>query len=343
MTRADTVGKGLSQLDQMIDELTPEDEVNAPPPNSKGLSRYDLATAALVLAMSSVIAIVFYPPPTWARCENSCVHSHDGICDDGGVEKWPFEGARAGSGGACALGSDCGDCGQRNFAIPKHFFIIACLVTTALLIVGIEQTVKIFQDHLARDVYRDASNFRKIRVPLTDFPFGATMVNKLANSTQVREKTLKCCQYIFRGLAFSGCLSSTMTKNCKQLSKATSIARRFFKFGRWIKHFEDLEEAREQLDGTLRFLLYFRIAANFGADWAEDVCSLQRIGVLPDGTLSISFMLFAEYCQLALALVEILVTGVRARKEAEVTVLAHQKERDGNDVSEAKLLQQVQV
>ena len=93
----------------------------------------------------------------------------------------------------------------------------------------------------------------------------------------------------------------------------------------------------------MRGLLYLRVAFNFGADWAEDVCSLERVGLLPKGTLSAEFMLFAEYCQLALALVEILVTGVRARKEAEVTVLAHQKERDGNDVSEAKLLQQVQV
>jgi len=73
-----------------------------------------------------------------------------------------------------------------------------------------------------------------------------------------------------------------------------SIARRFFKFLRWIKHFEDLAEAREQASRVMSFLLYFRIAANFGADWAEDVCSLERIGVLPKGTLSDEFMLFAE-------------------------------------------------
>ena len=30
----------------------------------------------------------------------------------------------------------------------------------------------------------------------------------------------------------------------------------------------------------MRGLLYFRIAANFGADWAEDVCSLERVGIL---------------------------------------------------------------
>jgi len=103
-----------------------------------------------------------------------------------------------------------------------------------------------------------------------------------------------------------------------------------------VKHFEDLEEAKEQKSSTMRFLLYFRVAANFGADWAEDVCSLERVSVLPSGTLSVEFMLFAEYCQFALALVEILVTSVRAQKELEVTRLA---EASG-EVSESKLVTQ---
>jgi len=72
----------------------------------------------------------------------------------------------------------------------------------------------------------------------------------------------------------------------------------------------------------MRALLWLRIGANFGADWAEDVCSLERIGLLPAGTLSVEFMLFAEFCQLALALVEIGVTAVRVRKEQEVNELA---------------------
>jgi len=74
----------------------------------------------------------------------------------------------------------------------------------------------------------------------------------------------------------------------------------------------------------MRSLLYRRVAANFGADWAEDVCSLERIGMLPKGTLSVGFMLFAEYCQLALALVEIWVTSARARREAELSLLAEE-------------------
>ena len=85
----------------------------------------------------------------------------------------------------------------------------------------------------------------------------------------------------------------------------------------------------------MRFLLYFRIAANFGADWAEDLCSLERIGFLPKGTLGNEFMLFAEFCQLALATVEVGVTGVRARKEAEVTAMA-----EAGGASDEKLVKQ---
>ena len=69
----------------------------------------------------------------------------------------------------------------------------------------------------------------------------------------------------------------------------------------------------------MRACLYLRLFANIGADWAEDVCSLERIGFLPKGTLSVEFMLFAEYCQLVLALVEIFVTSVRAHAEQLVT------------------------
>ena len=51
---------------------------------------------------------------------------------------------------------------------------------------------------------------------------------------------------------------------------------------------------------SLRYFTSAGIAANFGADWAEDVCSLERVGILHSlklGTLSHEFLLFAEYCQ----------------------------------------------
>ena len=72
----------------------------------------------------------------------------------------------------------------------------------------------------------------------------------------------------------------------------------------------------------MRLFLWVRILANFGADWAEDVCSLERMGFLPAGTLSVEFMLFAEYCQLVLAVVEVVVTKARETKEKHVFDLA---------------------
>jgi len=199
------------------------------------------------------------------------------------------------------------------------------------LLVGVGETARIFNQFLLRDAWANISTFTRIRVPLTDFPFGTAMVNRIANSTQVREKTLKVVQYILRGLAYSGMLSKERSKQFMSLSKQTSLARRFFKFFRWVKHFEDLQEVREQNNNYMSFLLLFRIGVNFGADWAEDVCSLARVGVLPAGTLSIEFMLFAEYCQLALALVEILVTSVKVNKLLEVTMLARDMANQGEE------------
>ena len=60
------------------------------------------------------------------------------------------------------------------------------------------------------------------------------------------------------------------SKELKTLSKSsTSIARRFFKFCRWVKHYEDVNEARSQ-SGIMKLFLWVRIGANFGADWAEE-------------------------------------------------------------------------
>jgi len=159
-------------------------------------------------------------------------------------------------------------------------------------------------------------------IPLTDKRLDLAVANIFANSCQVREKGLKIVQYILKLGAYSSLFPQGTTKALKDLSKTTSIARRFFKFCRWIKHFEDIKEARDEKSGVMRILLYIRLGANIGADWAEDVCSLQRIGFLPKNTLSAEFMLCAEYCQLVLALVEICVTSVRVRAEQTVTEAA---------------------
>jgi len=220
--------------------------------------------------------------------------------------------------------------------MPSHWsVIVACLWTTAALLLGLDNLRPLVLAYQAR---RDAS---WKRVPLTDAVYGQETLNKLANTAQVREKGLKILQYVLRGSAYCALFDKETSKHLKTLSKSTSVARRFFKFFRWVKHFEDLAEAKAEQGRVMRGLLFLRVAANFGADWAEDVCSLERVTILPKGTLSVEFMLFAEYCQLALALVEIFVTSVRAHKELELTTLAEAAPVDPSDrVSEKKLVAQ---
>ena len=47
------------------------------------------------------------PPPVDRDCNNACAHSGDGECDDGG----PGSGYEE-----CGVGSDCADCGRRDFS-----------------------------------------------------------------------------------------------------------------------------------------------------------------------------------------------------------------------------------
>jgi len=139
MQRAESIGAGIGQLDKKLDELrqlcdtgeaddkildelheekrdekTPRQDAPIRRPSKKsgilvptsptvrrgGLSLWDFVTAVLVLAMSSLVALVVHPPTTWAMCENSCAKAFDGTCDDGGVEGWPFEAQKAGGGGS---------------------------------------------------------------------------------------------------------------------------------------------------------------------------------------------------------------------------------------------------
>ena len=220
MTRVDTVGAGLSQLDGMIEELspgrpkpTPQEELKTDKQAKQGLTVYDAVTALIVLAMAALLGVVFRPPVDWATCDNSCSHPNDGSCDDGGTRSLTA---------LCALGSDCVDCGPRAFEVPNWVVIVACLVSTALLLVGVGQTARIVRDQLAAPILMDASSFRQLRVPLTDFPFGSAMINKLANSTQCREKGMKCVQYILRGAAYTGYFSKNVRMPCLRLWSSTA-------------------------------------------------------------------------------------------------------------------------
>ena len=207
----------------------------------------------------------------------------------------------------------CGALGNAALEGPSWQHLVACLVLLAVLLLGTNNVGPISRDL----VKRKGTVLR--RVPLTDKTFSIKTLNLIANSAQCREKGLKILQYVLRGLSYLDL--TPWSKQLKTLSKSTSIARRFFKFCRWVKHYEDVNEARSQ-SGIMKLFLWVRIGANFGADWAEDVCSLERMGFLPAGTLSVEFMLFAEYCQLVLAVVEVVVTKARESKEKHVFELA---------------------
>ena len=98
-----------------------------------------------------------------------------------------------------------------------------------------------------------------------------------------------------------------------------------------LQHFEDVKAASCEPEWRLRNLMYISFWANLGAcccncistaisllfvertvaagaDIAEDVCSFERIGALPKGTLPIRLLVLAELFQLVLAITEIFLT-----------------------------------
>ena len=201
---------------------------------------------------------------------------------------------------------------------PTWPSIMGVLLSVAILSLGVDNLHGLTNDLLLWLAPTAPRALSWLHIPLTDAELSVGTINKFANSCQVREKSLKILQYLLKGTSYLKLFDKGTSAQLNALSKSTSIARRYFKFCRWVKHFDDLKEAKNESNSILRALLYLRVAANLGADWAEDVCSLERIGFLPKGTLSVEFMLFAEYCQLALALIEIGIANalVRAQQEA---------------------------
>merc|ERR1712039_936113 len=100
-----------------------------------------------------------------------------------------------------------------------------------------------------------------------------------------------------------------------------STARRCFKFLRWIKHFEDIADARADKNPAVQRLLLLDVACNLAADISEDITSLEKVGILKKGTLPARTEYYSNWCQLVLAVVEIAVSYVkvgRAREKALV-------------------------
>ena len=200
-----------------------------------------------------------------------------------------------------------------------------CLISLALALLGVGNVMDF---RASRTAVCGAVRSSWMRVPLTDAKLGLEQMNRFANSCQVREKGLKIVQYLLRLGAYSMLLPPSVADRCKALSKTTSMSRRLFKFCRWVKHFDEFAAARTEQRRSMRALFFLRGCANLCADWSEDVCSLERIGLLPPGTLSPEFHLVAEYCQLALAFVEVSISAVMVNKQQQVAALVTEKSED---------------
>lgn len=143
--------------------------------------------------------------------------------------------------------------------------------------------------------------------------------NKLISSAQTREKLLKVLQYIVKFVVYTyqfWYINLAMAKSTNNIAKNISKARRFFKFFRWIKHFEDVPDAKAEKAFTwMWFLMWSSITCNICADVSEDICSLQRLNFLPSGTLPPWADLYANQFQLVLACVEIILAWYKAVRE----------------------------
>mmetsp|Transcript_41742 Transcript_41742/g.75790 ORF Transcript_41742/g.75790 Transcript_41742/m.75790 type:complete len:242 (-) Transcript_41742:58-783(-) len=160
-----------------------------------------------------------------------------------------------------------------------------------------------------------------ITLPLSDQQLDLKIVNKLLSNAQSREKSLKIVQYSSKLLAYmlARVAADFWRKHFDSLAKNLSTARRFFKFFRWLKHFEDIKEARDEKNANVQGLLYADIACNLAADISEDITSLEKLGIIRKGTLPARTELYSNYCQLVLAGVEIMVSWVKSRRQAQAT------------------------
>jgi len=139
------------------------------------------------------------------------------------------------------------------------------------------------------------------RIPLSDHRVDLNTINVVLSSAQSREKCLKIVQYVFKLAAylllhFAGMFA--LASRLQTWSKSVSQARRYFKFIRWMKHFQDIGAANEDFNRWFRKVLWFDILCNLAADISEDICSLERLGFLQAGTLPSETEYWANFCQL---------------------------------------------
>lgn len=152
-------------------------------------------------------------------------------------------------------------------------------------------------------------------LPLSDKVLDFKTACSLISSAQTREKALKIFQYAAKLVAYfllrGKADSAWLGKHLEALAKSLSVARRCFKLLRWIKHFDDIADARAEKSAPVRNLLLADVACNVVADISEDITSLEKIGFLRKGVLPKRTEYYANWCQLLLAVVEIAVSHVK--------------------------------
>jgi len=153
---------------------------------------------------------------------------------------------------------------------------------------------------------------------LSDTEVNLKVITKLICSAQTREKFLKILQYTAKLLSYGLVKAlgdpASYGKHFEALAKNLSTARRFFKLCRWFKHFEDIADAKAEKAPLFSGLLCLDVAANVVADVSEDITSLEKVGFLKKGVLPKRTEYYSNWCQLALAVVEIAVSHIKASR-----------------------------
>eukprot|EP00397_Hematodinium_sp_SG-2012_P054534 GEMP01065839.1.p1 GENE.GEMP01065839.1~~GEMP01065839.1.p1 ORF type:complete len:228 (+),score=51.02 GEMP01065839.1:160-843(+) len=163
-----------------------------------------------------------------------------------------------------------------------------------------------------------------MEIPLTDRQLSLPVAAKFIQHAIIREKMLKIVQYATR---LAGYLLRKWSLDIRgfnaahffDLNKRLSTARRFFKLLRWLKHFGDIPDAMNDPHPGVRRLLCADIACNFVADIAEDITSLDKLGIIPKGMLPKRTEYYANWCQMVLAVAEIIVAHIKERRLAAKT------------------------
>ncbi|CAD7938626.1 unnamed protein product [Amoebophrya sp. A25] len=148
-------------------------------------------------------------------------------------------------------------------------------------------------------------------VPLTNGKgVDIDVMNKFIKHAIIREKALKVIQYLSRMIGFyirRHKIGKEADEHFTKASKQLSLARRCFKFMRWYKHFLDYRDAQKMF-GPMKYLFLIEFWLNLVADLAEDLTSLQKLKLIPAKWLPDKTELYANYCQLPLAFVEVAVS-----------------------------------